>query len=526
VMKQKTNEYAMVSDMEILDNTQDRLGFQEYATGLAKVITKCDTPFVLGLYGSWGVGKTSILRLIEKDLAGRAETVWFDAWRYAGSTDIRLALVHAIAAKANEKAGVGVKIKKTLENIDLAGVANLTIGVLLNKPGVDVRDALKTSADALSAVESFKSEFEKLVHDFTGNGSRLVIFLDDLDRCSPEAALAVLEAVKLFVGVRNTVFVVGVDREYLLRSVEERYGTMHIEPDAFLDKLIQFGFQIPPLRQQDVAEYIGQIAPPAIASYAKIIGNAGANPRRIKRCINEFVLQKTLSDERGLDLDDRILAKLTVLRMRWASFYVSLVESETNSVSNVGKSPPVRGIPLLEEVRKAAFAHGQGSGPPGPTSPATASPMVAEIVKDMELVQFLAESPVIWRKDLGAYFHFVQPQETDRESIVSPRRQRSFLEAVLDLEDSLKSELVRREFFDKLPEWRRKVIVYLIGLDGEYRHSAEEVGVMFQISPRDVQQVLLETRDAARQFQYEAFSTRLMSGDTHYHVIPDEPIDH
>lgn len=501
MMKQKANEYAMVSDMEILDDSQDRLGFREYANGLAKVIMKCDTPFVLGLYGSWGVGKTSILRLVEKSLAGKAETVWFDAWRYAGSTDIRLALVHAIAAKANEKAGVGAKIKKTLENIDLAGIVNLTIGVLLNKPGVDVRDALKTSIDALSAVESFKSEFEKLVHDFTGNGSRLVIFLDDLDRCSPEAALAVLEAAKLFIGVKNTVFVVGVDREYLLRSVEERYGTMHIEPDAFLDKLIQFGFQIPPLRQQDVAEYIRQIAPPAIAGYAKIIGNAGANPRRIKRCINEFVLQKTLSDERGLNLDERILAKLTVLRMRWASFYASLVESETNSVPTGGSASGVRGIPLLEEVRKAINTRNSTSGPPDQKGLAAASPRVTETLKDAELIQFLSESPVIWRKDLGAYFHFVQPQEAEKESMASSRPQRYFLEAILDLEDCLKSEVVRKEFFDKLPEWKRKVIVYSLGLDDEYRHTPEEVAVMFQISPRDVQQVLLDVRDAAQLFQ-------------------------
>jgi len=525
-MKQKTNEYVMVSDMEILDNSQDRLGFQEYANGLAKVITKCDTPFVLGLYGSWGVGKTSILRLIEKSLAGRAETVWFDAWRYAGSTDIRLALVHAIAAKANEKAGVGAKIVKRLENIDLAGIANLTIGVLFSKPGIDVRDAIKTSTDALSAVESFKSEFEKLVHDFTGNGSRLVIFLDDLDRCSPEAALAVLEAAKLFIGVKNTVFVVGVDREYLLRSVEERYGTMHIEPDAFLDKLIQFGFQIPPLRQQDVAEYIRQIAPPAIAGYAKIIGNAGANPRRIKRCINEFVLQKTLGDARGLHLDERILAKLTVLRMRWAPFYVSLLESETSCTPNSGATSTARGIPLLDEVRESVRTLGPDPTPADLKTLAAANPRVAEILKNAELVQFLAESPVIWRKDLSAYFHFVQSQEVEKESIASPRPQRSFLEAVLDLEDSLKSDLVRKEFFDKLSELQRRVIVYLLGLDGEYRHTPEEVATMFQISTRDVHQVLQETRDAARQFQYEAFWTRLMSGDTHHHVIPDEPIDH
>lgn|GEM_PF-2398431 len=526
MMKQKTNEYAMISDMEILDKSQDRLRFQEYANGLAKVIMKCDTPFVLGLYGSWGVGKTSILRLIEKGIEGTAETVWFDAWRYAGSTDIRSALVHAIAAKADKKAGVGAKIKKTLKKIDLAGVANLTIEALLNKPGIDVRDALKTSTDALSAVESFKSEFEELVHDVTGNGSRLVIFLDDLDRCSPEAALTVLEAAKLFVGVKNTVFVVGVDREYLLRSVAERYGTLHIEPDAFLDKLIQFGFQIPPLRQQDVTEYIEQIAPEAIAGYSRIIGKAGANPRRIKRCINEFVLQKTLSGERGLNLDEKTLAKLTVLRMRWPSFYAALVESETNYVPNSGTTPTVRGIPLLEEVRKATNARNPTSGLPDQKGLAATSPRVTEILKDAELIQFLSESPVIWRKDLGAYFHFVQPQEAEKESMTSSRPQRYFLEAVLDLEDCLKSEVVRKEFFDKLPEWQRKVIVYQLGLEDEYRHTPEEVAVMFQISPHDVQQVLLDTRDAAQHFQRDAWAKAVASGDKHYHILPDEPIDH
>jgi len=510
-MKQKTYEYAMVSDAEILDRSDDRLDFQKYANGLVKIILRCDTPFTLGLYGSWGVGKTSLLRLIEKGLAGSAETVWFDAWRYAGSTDIRAALIHAITAKAKEKDGLGPRIKEAVERIDFAAVANISLGVLLNKPGIDIRKALQMSTDALSAVESFKVEFERLVHEFTSNGSRLVIFLDDLDRCLPDAALAILEATKLFVGVKNTVFVVGVDREYLLRSVEERYNAMHIEPDAFLDKLIQFGFQIPPLRQQDMAEYIRQIAPPAIARYSTIIGEAGANPRRIKRCINEFVLQKTLSDERGLRLDDKILAKLTVLRMRWASCYVRILESET-SASLHGGASTVHNVPLLDEVKEAVRTYSATPSPADLQALAVANPRVAEIIKDRDLVRFLTDSPVIWRRDLGAYFHYVEPQEVEKELSTPSRRERSVPEAVLALQDCLKDAMVTTEIFDKLPELERRVIVYLLGLNGEYVHSLEEVGTMFQISTRNVQQILYETLDAARRFQRRAFSTRMMSG--------------
>jgi hypothetical protein len=220
------------------------------------------------------------------------------------------------------------------------------------------------------------------------------------------------------------------------------------------------------------------------------------------------------------------MAKLTVLRLRWAAFYASLVESETTSASNGGTSSMARGIPLLEEVRKAAGSRGSGPSPAELKMLEAANPRTAEIVADSELVQFLAESPVIWRKDLGAYFHFVQPQEMDREFLVSPRRQRSFHCAILDLEDSLKSELVRRELLDKLPEWQRQVVVYSLGLDGKYRHTPEQVAMMLQISTRDVQQVLLDTRDAALQCRIQALSTTLTSGETHYHVIPDEPIPH
>ena len=70
--------------------THDQLGFEDYRTSLVEVIWEADTPTTIGIFGTWGSGKTSLMRMVQKDLQEgkggkpRAKTVWFDAWARPG----------------------------------------------------------------------------------------------------------------------------------------------------------------------------------------------------------------------------------------------------------------------------------------------------------------------------------------------------------------------------------------------------------------------------------------------------------
>ena len=62
--------------------------------------------------------------------------------------------------------------------------------------------------------------------------NRLVVFIDDLDRCMPEKAIEVLEAIKLFLDVQGCIFVLGLDQEVIARGIELKYRELGLEKRA------------------------------------------------------------------------------------------------------------------------------------------------------------------------------------------------------------------------------------------------------------------------------------------------------
>jgi len=75
----------------------DGLNRNQYAKALARVAETCDTPLVIGLYGSWGMGKTSLMKLIEAHLDGQSNrTVWFDPWQHQFDESPAVALLHTM----------------------------------------------------------------------------------------------------------------------------------------------------------------------------------------------------------------------------------------------------------------------------------------------------------------------------------------------------------------------------------------------------------------------------------------------
>jgi len=74
------------SDAAVEKCEDDRLGFKEYAEGVIATIediSKEDTPFTIGLFGSWGSGKTSFMRIMNDLLEIRGyRTIFFNSWEY------------------------------------------------------------------------------------------------------------------------------------------------------------------------------------------------------------------------------------------------------------------------------------------------------------------------------------------------------------------------------------------------------------------------------------------------------------
>jgi Cdc6-like AAA superfamily ATPase len=312
--------------------------------------------------------------------------------RLVGALVSITALVLAIIFETRDVT-VPSTVQVTLAGLALGGAAVTAFGVRWTSPPAysadlpsfverlgdqanDIAQAFQVVDDVLTThrrlqyIEQFAESFELIVGRFL-NGRRLVIFVDDLDRCLPEKAVQVLEGIKLFLGVPGTVFVLGVDSAALAYAVELHYSQEHYRPDRrfwevpgfisgsrYLEKIIQFPFHLPPMGESSM------LASPLVAQLCEskadlrwleigIRGFAG-NPRALKRFARIYRSRRSViaADQQNLTGSRELyLAKLVVLQEhhQWTEL-VDLIVKYTVSV------PPslLRDGPLALLERAAA----------------------------------------------------------------------------------------------------------------------------------------------------------------------------
>lgn len=286
-----------------VDTTEDFLNYSEVADLVVDVIRDPTMrPVTVGVFGSWGTGKSTLLNLIEDGLNPQQSdsdfvVVRFDAWLYQGFDDSRAALMEVIASKlieVAEQTSILPKARKLASRVNKMRLLGLLVegGALamgvpafgFGAKGVDAfgklvsgdvnSDSLSTLKDEGSKakshfdglfseekqqtppkqIEAFRSEFSEVLN---GLGKTLVVFVDNLDRCLPKQTIHTLEALRLFLFMNHTAFVVAADEEMVRHSVSEHFK----DPDDrhitdYLDKLIQVPVRVPRLGVQEVRAYL------------------------------------------------------------------------------------------------------------------------------------------------------------------------------------------------------------------------------------------------------------------------------
>lgn len=390
------------------ESDEDFLNFTEIAEQIATLATSPDLlPVSIGVFGTWGTGKSTVLRLVERKLEGANPTplvIKFDAWLYQGYDDAKAALMEVVAdrllAEANANEGLLTKVKRFASRINyfraLSMAADVGVGMALGVPpglltsagsaigailsgkvdgGVakNLTDAGKGAAEAWSQlvkpgeartppkeIAEFRQEFAEILRELK---RPLIVFIDNLDRCLPEVAIPTLEAIRLFLFIEGTSFVIAADEDMIRHSVAKHFS----DPKAkhvtdYLDKVIQVPMRVPQTGIEDVRAYMYSLF---VASYARdklgpvqkrllealqgswqgktfardeinelagkpqglldalavcdrmapILATAPAiagNPRIVKRLLNAITLRRTLATSRKMNVDLATLAKLAI----------------------------------------------------------------------------------------------------------------------------------------------------------------------------------------------------------------------
>lgn len=398
-----------------------------------------DEPLTIGIHGDWGAGKSSILAMLEKAFSSDDQTlcIRFNGWLFQGFEDTKSVLLETILEdlKArNASEGVAEKAKQLLKRVNWMKVARrmggLAFNVATGLPSPDqindmiqfVKDRVAegtkidgTNIDGFAAevenyfkdaepdsitlhIHAFRKEFTELLKE--ANVKRLVVVVDDLDRCLPETAIETLEAIRLFLFVPGVTFVIAADEAMIEYAVNKHFPDLPPSKGLssyarnYLEKLIQVPFRLPPLGYVETRTFITLLIaemylPKDDRNFIKLVelarevlrrpwggddftrekinevldevpdeiegalqiadqiaplltdGSRG-NPRQIKRFLNTMSLRLAIAQQRGIqdDIKMPVLAKLMLAERFEASLFSRIEREATES----GKSSLVKDL--------------------------------------------------------------------------------------------------------------------------------------------------------------------------------------
>ena len=387
-------------------------------------------PASVGIYGDWGSGKSSLMHMCIKKLESdrKSKCLMFNGWLFESYSDAKSALLNSILDAIGEEQTLTEKGKKTLKglykSIDkfklaqkamkygvnwlltggvgaLAGITmDLVFSVIRNKAPELVekigeeKDTTSMQQDELDDkalrddIREFQKKFAELIEE--SKIDRLVIFIDELDRCREDTILETLEAMKLFMFTGKVAFIIGADERHISYAVKSKFKDIEgIQIDIgkeYLEKLVQYPIHIPRMDIDETEVYIASLLLSAelneenfdifqksvkktretnfgvsplnevksiriedaseeekfkeclsIAKQLAAVLSKGlhGNPRQIKRFLNTLDMRMMMAKHKHATLDRKILAKLMLLEyIRPAAFNLFAEMATNNELTN------------------------------------------------------------------------------------------------------------------------------------------------------------------------------------------------
>lgn len=331
-------------------------GFDAYVKTISGLIANKEnnTPLVIGVYGKWGSGKTTLMENIRTELVRGAEAsggkdspfrtckpVWFQAWKYKNEDEILAALIREIfisMEQADFSSLCRAKVEELVKSVDQK---KLVAGLLKTFTGANIGEFFKSMSykDKLGFYDIFQTFFDDFLWTCLSDRPRvgkfeqwddtkgaLVVFIDDLDRCPGPRIVDVLETIKLFMDKKGCVFVIGADNEIIIKALRQNYGD---DAPGFMDKIVQVRFNLPRIQASDFQPLIKQATGASNGAFETfhpvIVRVLDSNPRRIKRFLNDFSLVKGLvSSIEKLNIEEKYLLVWNILEKGFPGFYALL----------------------------------------------------------------------------------------------------------------------------------------------------------------------------------------------------------
>lgn len=454
----------------------------------------------VGIHGDWGAGKSSVLKMVESAIASdkKVACLWFNGWAFQGFDDAKTVLIEVIISElVRQRSAIG-KVKeiggRLLKRVDvmklarrgaglaftlatgspspdqistvLAGIQSL-VGRVKSMSHEDIEGKLTEAASFLKPAEErsmpdqihhFREEFAELLEE--AKIDQLVVLIDDLDRCLPVTAIDTLEAIRLFLFVPKTAFVIGADEGMIEYAVRQHFPNLSLASGGvpytrnYLEKLIQVPFRIPALGVHESRAYVTLLLVQRLvgedhAGFSTLLDKArkslnqpwlGAgisqadirsvdtarrdaldaafilaqqigpilaegtkgNPRQIKRFLNSLSIRLAIAKERGFEeekMNPAVMGKLMLAERFQQDFYDHLAAKAM--IASKGRVADLSDMEMtVRDGGKKAKGNGDGKG----EKPAVLSDdNTAKWLARDWLVRWLKIEPALGTVDLRPY---------------------------------------------------------------------------------------------------------------------------
>jgi hypothetical protein len=392
-------EVYFIPDEPVNSMTKDRLAMGRFSHKIWHAIQHTQPPFVFGVLGDWGTGKTSSLYMLkeliqlkvsEEDRTNLFVPIWFNAWQYENETNHVYPLLYSIKRdyelrmKGYEtradfmKSLAHVSIISTLALTDLAlrSVTNKVIGDAMSleditkhfetitekEEGID--KILRDWGDCVTELhDAYTNLLDKYATDLASKYSieesniRFIIIIDDLDRCLPGTTIGVLEGIKNYLSNKRCIYVLGLNPEIVFKGIKLKYSGLEVDGREYLEKIVNYSFNVPSFKDNISNFAVEELAKLIInktitdeqkkyfKSFGSVISECNFyNPRKIKRILNRFLFfldsygDKLTKDDKEQEVQIRNAIRFIILAEYYSpifQLYIKNWEKAQQEIENL-----------------------------------------------------------------------------------------------------------------------------------------------------------------------------------------------
>lgn len=361
-------------------------------------------PQVIGIYGGWGTGKTSLLKLLlslnKKSVAGVSKTLHIellDAWQYETAGSLLIPVIVQLKKLSGDEAFLPKSWQASIRRV-LAVTTLSLVGLALGKSSIQIRDiraiwediekrdkddtssilfGWETLTDAIRETEKAFQEVVTVVLK-EQKCDRLILCIDNLDRCSPDRAVNLLESVKNFLSVPGCVWLFAMDSDVIASYIRHKYEGTAVDGYSFLDKIIPEQYHLsffPAENDPRIYDLIRSVTSRELTlddwKRLPLIPNVMV-PRRLKKSAVKFA--ECFSGPTPVDADRDTVFLLSLLYHTWPDFYSRLSSAQLHHIGGI-----LANFFKDRETKDMGWQWGEYSP----------LPLDKKFVEEQELIQFL-----------------------------------------------------------------------------------------------------------------------------------------